>query len=198
MHRELLFTGTAPVCHLAFSCNVVSRNTTDTSAVVGAIVDDVFGNVTVATLVPSAGESAYGTSNPFDSFTEDVCSNLLTEFLQDDALNLEKHADLLAKLPPEDCIESVQWAYSKCYWCSPEASSNPQYCTTYDQKPCDVPLDERKTALIALGPESKILSRVVTNISRITGDECCDEAYIVSTEDFARFMLAILRRFAMG
>ena len=145
MHRELLFTGTAPVCHLAFSCNVVSRNTTDTSAVVGAIVDDVFANVTVATLVPSAGESAYGTSNPFDSFTEDVCSNLLTEFLQDDALNLENHADLLAKLPPEDCIESVQWAYSKCYWCSPEASSNPQYCTTYDQKPCDVPLDERKT-----------------------------------------------------
>ena len=60
------------------------------------------------------------------------------------------------------------------------------------------PIDERMVALVSLGSECKILSRVVTNISRITGDECCDEAYIVSTEDFARFMLAILRRFAMG
>ena len=61
---------------------------------------------------------------------------------------------------------------------------------------CDIilqsenPMDERRAALVALGPESKILSRVVTNIAIITGEECDNEGYIVGSEDFARFMLA--------
>jgi predicted ATPase len=52
------------------------------------------------------------------------------------------------------------------------------------------PMDERRAALVALGPESKILSRVVTNIANITGEECDNEGYTVGSEDFARFMLA--------
>ncbi|KAI2500674.1 cGMP specific phosphodiesterase [Fragilaria crotonensis] len=52
------------------------------------------------------------------------------------------------------------------------------------------PMDERRAALVALGPESKILSRVVTNIANITGEECDNEEHTVGSEDFARFMLA--------
>jgi hypothetical protein len=52
------------------------------------------------------------------------------------------------------------------------------------------PMDERRAALVALGPESKILSRVVTNIATITGEQCDNEGYTVGSEDFARFMLA--------
>ena len=61
---------------------------------------------------------------------------------------------------------------------------------------CDIilqsgnPMDERKIALIALGPESKILSRVVTNIANITGEDYDNEGYTVASEDFTRFMLA--------
>ncbi|KAI2491793.1 histidine kinase [Fragilaria crotonensis] len=52
------------------------------------------------------------------------------------------------------------------------------------------PMDERRAALVALGPESTILSRVVTNISHTTGEECEDEGYTVGNEDFSRFMVA--------
>jgi predicted ATPase len=52
------------------------------------------------------------------------------------------------------------------------------------------PTDERRAALVALGPESKILSRVVSNIANITGEECDNDGYTVGSEDFARFMLA--------
>jgi predicted ATPase len=61
---------------------------------------------------------------------------------------------------------------------------------------CDIilrsknPLDARRSALVALGPESKILSRVVTNIANITGEECDNERYIVGNEDFAIFVVA--------
>ena len=61
---------------------------------------------------------------------------------------------------------------------------------------CDIilqsenPMDERRAALVALGPECKILSRVVSNISNITGEECGNEPYTVGNEDFACFMLA--------
>jgi predicted ATPase len=52
------------------------------------------------------------------------------------------------------------------------------------------PMDERSAALVDLGPDSKILSRVVTNIANITGEECDNEGYTVGNDDFARFMLA--------
>jgi histidine kinase len=52
------------------------------------------------------------------------------------------------------------------------------------------PMDERSAALLALGPETKILSRVVTNIANITGEECDNEGYTVGSVEFTQYMLA--------
>ncbi|KAI2511442.1 histidine kinase [Fragilaria crotonensis] len=57
----------------------------------------------------------------------------------------------------------------------------------------ETPMDARRAALVDLGPESRILSRVVTNIANITGEKCDDEGFTVGSEDFARFMVACKR-----
>ena len=43
----------------------------------------------------------------------------------------------------------------------------------------DNPMNKGRAALVALGPENMILSRVVSNIANITGEECDNEGYTV-------------------
>ena len=132
-------------CQITFLCNGSGDEPDTSNATVFADP-----STTTATLAPTEAGTVVGSIagtefwNPFDSSTEDVCLYLLTEYLRDEALNVEKHATLLAKLPAEKCIASVQSAYSECYWCAAEATRNHEYCTTYKRKPCDVSLEERK------------------------------------------------------
>jgi len=160
MHLVLLSLtvglATAQECRLQFSCAAPSaseapfsdteENPSAPTAYSPTVEPTAEGTAAGSALSSADGSeywSAFPSGNPYNSFTEDVCSHLLTDFLKNDALNLEKHAEILSNLPPEYCVESYQAEYSHCFWCSPEAVTDENYCTVYDRNPCEVPLEER-------------------------------------------------------